>query len=453
MIEMEKDSRWRDNIFFERNRNNTAMHEIVGSCRANAMYNVTTLSGWDRSIVETKVFAKFMNKVKKMIVEALEAINNPFCNTSDFGQTICNSILQDYMYDEFNRSYFDRAYTDPEQYQHCISNLISYQKYAVAPTHHPVQIGSMDDNIWNLLTQGSQEFTFFPADAGPARKAVITQKELTDCGLTAALTAHIERRMMQRCSEEFTFQLTASNLMSAMMPEDEELPFIYLDTCRNVKDSLMLLAGMDLAERIFNDGKCGKMAVKYEAEASEMRLAQMAETEAYEEKQKLLQTKLNQLSAKLDSIDAANQDKMASLQKELVRKEHEIANLKRQLALLKKEPESVTDEVNDVIEEKGEIDYTGYDHNKRFIIVATEKNGFQEQILKLFPNAEFLTTFDNPPSGADLVVLVTMKQSHSLYAKVKNHCKMKEIPYMHVTATNAAIIEKEIGKYYMKLGA
>ena len=95
-----------------------------------------------------------------------------------------------------------------------------------------------------------------------------------------------------------------------------------------------------------------------------------------------------------------------------------------------------------------EDDIMDIDYNKKYIFVGNDNKGFQEQIIKQFPNAVFVDSNINLfAASIDMVIALTNHMSHSTYYDVKEQCKNKGIPFIHCKYSNVELIKELIWNY------
>lgn len=79
----------------------------------------------------------------------------------------------------------------------------------------------------------------------------------------------------------------------------------------------------------------------------------------------------------------------------------------------------------------------------KYIFFATEKNSFQKNLLKEFPNALF---FDDKVNlnqmNVDMVVMITSHIKHPVYYSIRNQCKTAGIPFIQCRHTNTDTIKE-----------
>jgi hypothetical protein len=149
----------------------------------------------------------------------------------------------------------------------------------------------------------------------------------------------------------------------------------------------------------------------------------------------------NQLSMQAKSIDEQHKS-ILEHNNALQRK---VSKLEKLNALLMKSKQTDSDNIQETnLDDVDEIAIE-IDCNCKYVFVGFDKNGFQEQVLKHFPNAIFVDSNVNlTPSSADMVIMLTNHITHPVYYGMKEQCKNKQIPFIHCKHSNIELIKELI---------
>lgn len=160
-----------------------------------------------------------------------------------------------------------------------------------------------------------------------------------------------------------------------------------------------------------------------------------------------LKSEISSLNNKIENQSKSIDEEHKSIREHNAALQRKIAKLERQLLATSSGKDN---NESDLILNEGIIDddIMDIDYNKKYVFVGNDNKGFQEQIIKQFPNAVFVDSNINLfAASIDMVVALTNHMSHSIYYDVKEQCKNKGIPFIHCKYSNIELIKELIWNY------